>query len=282
MAAVEESNALLTQLTFGKSFDVPPVNLNDPLLLIPGDAHGALYQPIKGVTTEDFTTRQVGGTGVFDAMMQSMSNHLKAEYDSSRITGAEYTKAYIALAQVTMQSAVQFTLGKDQAFWEAQKSQIAAISARVQLEALKVQLVKAQYEALLIEVQYATGKLGLATANMQYLLADSQRQTAQYNLTSILPQQAVAAREQANAAMAQTSDYRADGAQVTGVLGRQKELYGQQIESYKTDSRVKTAKLYSDAWITMKTMDEGLLPPAIFNNDQINNIMTNLRDRNGL
>jgi hypothetical protein len=82
--------------------------------------------------------------------------------------------------------------------------------------------------------------------------------------------------EQMEGQRAQTLDTREDGvtrthtvtnpdgtteSRLTGLLGVQKSLYGQQIYSYRDDSKVKAGKMFSDLWMTMKTLDEGTLPP---------------------
>ena len=115
------------------------VDLNTPEYQFPGTITSALYTPVTRFTNADLTTG-VDGTGVFDAIMKSFAAHLKTEYTSGRITGAEYTKAFTALVESAMGGAIQYLLGKDQAFWAAQNAQIAAITARVGLETSKYQL----------------------------------------------------------------------------------------------------------------------------------------------
>jgi hypothetical protein len=54
------------------------------------------------------------------------------------------------------------------------------------------------------------------------------------------------------------SDYgysRTDGALIVGSIGKQKALYDQQITSYKRDAEHKATKLFTDTWITQKTLD---------------------------
>ena len=94
--------------------------------------------------------------------------------------------------------------------------------------------------------------------------------------------QAVLVKEQGEAQRAQTLDTRSDGATVVGLLGKQKALYDQQITSYKRDAEVKAGKLWVDAWITMKTIDEGLLPPNQFTNTEVNEVLAALKTNNML
>ena len=81
---------------------------------------------------------------------------------------------------------------------------------------------------------------------------------------------------------AQTMDTRTNGVAIRGSVGKQKDLYTQQITSYQRDAEVKAAKLFTDAWITQKTIDEGLLPPGAFRNDSINVILRNIKANNDI
>lgn len=270
-----EANALLISLTSGDDFVIPDIDLSGPEYQIPGDGTGPAYDPIEPLTEAKLTTRVVGGTGMFDGLMVTFSAHLKAEFEKGRITGSDYTKAYIALTESALSGAVQYLLGKDQAFWQAQLAQAQAITAKVQLATAKVQMAAVQIEAMNAKAGYALTKLKLSTESVTYC-------TAQYNLTNMLPQQLEVLKEQTEAQRAQTLDTRVDGTAIVGLLGKQKALYTQQITSYQRDAEVKTAKLFTDAWITQKTMDEGLLPPTGFTNASLDTILTKLKLNNEL
>lgn len=277
-----EANALLESLTAGKNFDIPIIDLDDPVFDFPGDGTGGMYQEIAPITVEQLTERAVGGNGVFDALMTTYSLHIREEYDKGRITGNDYTKAYIALAENAMSQAVAFLLGKDQAFWQAQMAQVQAFTARVQLETAKVALASEQIDANTKEADYALTKARLATESENYCIS-------KFNLEHLLPQQEInliaqgkLIAEQTEVQRAQTVDTRTDGALVVGTVGLQKRLYEQQIDSYKRDSEVKASKLFTDAWITQKTLDEGLVPPNGFTNASIDTILTALKVNNDL
>jgi hypothetical protein len=151
-------------------------------------------------------------------------------------------------------------LQKDQAYWQALTAQMNLINGRVSLAIAKTQLANVQIEANTAKVNYALTKAKIATENAGY----------------------ISVSEQGEAQRAQTSDVRSDGAPVVGVLGKQKSLYTQQIESYKRDAEVKAGKLWIDAWITMKTIDEGLLPPDQFTNTEINEVLVALKANNAI
>lgn len=274
-SAEVEANRLLEELTKGDDFTLPDIDMSGPEWDIPGGDGSPIFGAITKVTNESLTTREVGGSGTFDALMESAHNHLKAEFKANRITGGEYTKAYIAMMESCMSNAVQFLLGRDQAYWAAALAQIQAVTARVTLATSKAQFVLAKLQALSAKSEYALTKMKIATESETYC-------AALFNADQMLPQQLKLLTEQTEAQRAQTLDTRTDGAVVKGSVGKQKELYSQQITSYQRDAEVKASKLFTDAWITQKTIDEGLNPPNGFTNASIDTILTKLKSNNGL
>lgn len=197
-----------------------------------------LYAPVKTVDVTTLTSGATDGTGIFDKLMQGVAAQLQGEFEAGRITGGDYTKAYIELTQAALANSVQFALGSQQAFWSAQTAQIQAMTGMIQVE------------------------------------------TARYTYQNILPMQASLVTEQANAQRGQTSDTRLDGTSIAGVMGTQKSLYGQQIISYQRDAECKAAKFFTDAWITQKTIDDGLVPPNGFTNTTVNTVLNKIMQAN--
>lgn len=326
-----DANTLLASLLQGKSFDLPDVDLSGDLYKVP-DGTGELYVPPSKLTNADLTTGQVDGTGVFDTLMTSIAAHLKKEYEANRITGNEYTKAYTGIVGGALATAVQYLLGKDQAYWQAILSQqqaraaeIATVTARVQLETAKAQLATTRLQALTAEAEYGLTKIRIANEDAQYCLTQAQtsgveldntaktytntnllpsqkalleaqvvgqttqntglgidNQTKTYTLSNIMPSQNNLLKEQIEVQRAQTLDTRVDGQQVRGSVGKQKDLYTQQITSYERDAEVKAAKMFVDAWITQKTIDEGLTAPNGFTNASLDTILSKLKANNDL
>lgn len=274
-SAEVEANRLLEELTKGDDFTLPDIDMSGPEWDIPGGDDSPIFGAITKVTNESLTTREVGGSGTFDALMESAHNHLKAEFKANRITGGEYTKAYIAMMESCMSNAVQFLLGRDQAYWAAALAQIQAVTARVTLATSKAQYVLAKIQALSAKSEYALTKMKIATESENYC-------AALFNVEKILPAQERLIQEQYEVQRAQTQETRSDALPILGSIGKQKELYSQQITSYQRDAEVKAAKLFTDAWITQKTIDEGLNPPNGFTNASIDTILTKLKSNNGL
>ncbi len=274
-SAEVEANRLLDELTKGDDFTLPNVDMSGPEWDIPGGDSSPIFGAITKITNESLTTREVGGSGTFDALMESAHNHLKAEYKANRITGGEYTKAYIATMEACMNNAVQFLLGRDQAYWAAAMAQIQAVTARVGLATAKAQFVLAKAQALSTKSEYALTKLKLSNEGQNYC-------AAKFNVDEILPAQERLLQEQYEVQRAQTMETRSDSLPIKGSIGKQKELYDQQITSYQRDAEVKASKLFTDAWITQKTIDEGLNPPNGFTNASIDTILSKLKSNNGL
>jgi hypothetical protein len=275
--AETEANTLMTSLTAGTDFSVPAVDFDDPNFQIPEAVVGVDPEPLSNA---DLTTGVLNGTGTFDVLMTGIRAHLQNEFEKGRITGDQYAKATIELTAGAMGNAVQFLLGRDQAYWQSKKAQydariaqVQVVPARVQLEVAKAELQKHRYEALTHQANYALTKLKLSTESVQFCIAE-------FNLQNILPAQLNLLNEQREAARAQTLNTRSDGTTVIGLIGKQKDLYSQQITSYKRDAEVKAAKLFTDAWITQKTIDEGLLAPNGFINSSLDQVLQTLKQNN--
>ena len=299
------ANTLLSSLTAGVNFSVPDINLDDPIFAQPGDT-GQLYEAIEPLNFNALTTGVVGGTGVFDKLMVSLVNHLKIEFAANRISGAEYTKAYVGVITAALQTSEQFLLAKDQAYWsallvqsQARAAEAEIAKARIELEIARVTLVRAQFEAATTEVNYSLTKMKLSTEDITYdnLVKSGTNLTKQganmdvqtdnltkqgvgidYTNTFMLPEQKKLLVEQTEVQRSQTMDKRMDGTtNVTGLVGKQKDLYAQQIVSYQRDAEVKAAKIWADAYTTQLTILGGANAPDQFKEGAIQNIMTKIR-----
>lgn len=291
------ANAVMTELLLNEPLEMPVIDLDDPAFKPPTMENNPLYLPIAKVGIDALTTRVVNGDGVFDGIMQALNAHLKEEYAKGRITGAEYSKTYIALTDSAMNQGVALLLGQEQSYWAAVNAQMQAITARVQLDIsramLGVQLTELQNK----RAEFALTKLRLANEDQQYCISkytlenmlplqkagqEYQNQVAQWNLENMLPEQKKLVTEQMEAARAQTSDARTDGLPVAGSIGKQKSLYDQQITSYKRSAELGAARVWADAWLAHKAIDEGIDTPAAFNATTVSAVMDTLKLNNQL
>lgn len=298
------ADALMDSLLTGETFTVPTVDLNDPAFNFPSIVGNPLYNAVSELTNEDLTTRTVGGSGTYDAIMASQAAHLKDEFNQGRITGAEYTKAYIALAQAAAGQAIQFLLGKDQAYWASVIAQGQALTARVQLETAKAQLAIALIEVNNQRATFALNKIRLATEDAQYgvvkytlstklpaevamitsqkLNVEKTTEVAAYNLTSLMPAQLTLIKEQGEVQRAQTLDTRSDAHAVSGSVKSQKDLYAQQVISYQRSSQINAAKVWVDSWVADSALQDSPTVPTGFTSTNIGSVLTTLKTTNNL
>lgn len=103
-----------------------------------------------------------------------------------------------------------------------------------------------------------------------------------FNIDFVLPVQLDLVKEQREAERSKTLNTRTDGGTIVGSVGKQKDLYTQQIDSFIKDAQFKTSKMYLDGWITQKTLDEGLVAPTELTNITINSVLAANRTANNL
>lgn len=254
------AKGILTNITAGTDFTLPEIDLTDPKWDMPESLDAALKEAIEPLSIEQLTEKKVNGTGAIDVIMSCVSAHLKDEFERGRLTGAEYSKAYVALTTAAMQTGLQFLMQRDQIKWAGITAQIQAMTAKLGLETAKAQYIAAKAAAMTAEAQYANQVMDLAIKDAAYCTQ----------------------QEQHEAARAQTMDTRSDGTVVRGSIGKQKELYSQQITSYQRSAETNAAKIFSDAWIAHKSIDEGIDAPAAFNAATISSVLTAIKTNNGL
>ena len=287
--AKEVAQDTFSVLSNDVNITLPEVDLNQGFD-VPSEKGNTLYNDVPTISVNDLTTKDVDGNGVFDILMKSVNNHLKDEFRKNRITGEEYTKAYIETTTAALSTATQFLLAKDTTYYQAilarsqaRSAEIEAVASKVNLETLKNQLALSHYQALTAKSEYVLSKMKLATESADYCTKQAQADQIEYQTNNILPQQKLLLQEQAEVQRAQTSDTRFDGTtNVTGSIGKQKDLYEQQITSYKRDAEYKAGKMYLDAWITQKTLDEGLIAPDQLTNTNIDQVLSAVRNNNNL
>lgn len=238
---------LLSSVTEGLDFSVPSVDFDSSAFEIPESLAEALKKTPEQLTIGTLTECTIDGNGCFDKVMTALKAHLTCEYEAGRITGAEYTKAYIASIQGALQFSVQYLLGKDNAYFTSLGSQAQALRANIEAYTAKVQLAIAQAQANLNKAQYAGAVLQLAAVEKQKELVEAQ--------TEVQKQQKDLLVEQTEQAHSQISDTQLDGiTPVTGYTGNQNKLLKQQVEAFKHDAIVKGSKIFTDSFATQLSM----------------------------
>lgn len=249
---------VLEALTKGLDFSVPNVDFDDASLQVPKDLLAALQKAPTSVSRESITNidenlykssnkHTIEGTGSFDTFMSAYMKHLEREFVEKRIQGADYASVYTQLISKAMDQAIQFELSKEQSYWQAITSQLAAIQGAWAVYKAKVELAIAKAQALTNKAQYAqvVAQLGIADANYGNALAQRDQILAQTAKT----------REEIN------------------YVVKQEALVVQQSASMKRRDEYNAIKLQADAFTIQKSIDEGTVAPNTFTNNQIDTTM---------
>lgn len=239
------------------------------------------------INTADLTTQVIDGTGVFDALMHTVKLHLQEEFDSSRISGSDYTTAYIQLMGTAMQVAVQYAVSKPES--DAKIAEMVAtlphIIANAESTALKTeQEIQLLWEQTMTERANTQDTIfsnyGSTTSIPVAGLVDKQK-TVYQNQVDKGEQELQLLWEKTMTERANTQDtiigsYGAsNGIPVLGVIGKQKALYQNQADGYIKDAKVKAAKLFADAaMLQLNTNDTYNTSTNGFSDTNINAVMS--------
>lgn len=155
---------------------------------------------------------------------------------------------------------------------EAYTAQVNAFTARVLYANSKLQLTKTLQEINLSEAQQAVTEANFDAAFVQThnLLPDGSTPTGHTSREFLLKDSALVTATkqqdlltaQTNVQRAQTYDTNTDLTTVGGVIGIQKSLYTQQIQSYKDDGQNKGVKCLADLWTSAKALDDATPSPG--------------------
>lgn len=254
------------------NFVVPSVDLSG--YNVPDFVTNPVVEP-EEITIDSLTDTFVDGSGAFDKLMTSVSNHLQNQVDEGNLEKDQFAKVYSEVMIQAMNIAVQFVLGKATSNYQNQlikkqieQQEIQNQTTKIQLEISKLNASIAVFNAENASAQFALTKQQLAVSNADYFIKAQQIETER----------------------AKTVDTLSDGTTaVAGIVGKEKllkdaqiNLYTEQSASYVTDREVKVAKIISESYTINKSQDPGLEAPSNFTNAEIDEVLNILRSNNNL
>lgn len=83
----------------------------------------------------------VSGDGIFDTLMETATQHLKAQFEGNRFREEDYATAYVQIYQATLQAALQIWLQKGVA-----EKQLELLAKQIESETNKAALYRRQIE----------------------------------------------------------------------------------------------------------------------------------------
>jgi hypothetical protein len=118
----------------------------------------------------------VTGDGYFDDVMETINTHLKAQFNAGRITGDNYAKSYVALAQNALNQTIQFGLTKRSAELRAdglnedvlKKQEDYAVQTGTDVRQAKIETALAQRDKVENEALYIAEQKTQLTASVGY------------------------------------------------------------------------------------------------------------------
>lgn len=136
------------------------------------------------IANTDLTTQIVGGTGLFDELMDSVSSQLSSQYDKGSITGSDFATVYLGSMQSVLQQSVAFLLSKEKAGLEAdliaQQILVAeqeVLNAQKQNELLDQQILNMQQEVLLNTAKVANTEADTINTTAKKVVIDNEALT---------------------------------------------------------------------------------------------------------
>lgn len=177
------------------------------------------------ITIDQVVSGSIDGTGSFDQLMNAVDLRLKEQFTKGRITTSDYASVYLSAMQTAISQAMQFTLTSQQA-------------------ANQAELVDAQI--LLTQAQIDKVNADIALTNAQLTLTNKQIEKTETE-KSVLTQKLFTEE-------AQIKDV-VDGNTVTGLIGKQKDLYTRQADGFLREAEVRGASVFKDLWTVARSTD---------------------------
>ena len=241
------ANTIFAAMTAGVDLTLPALDLSGAIYQPPTTVDNPLYTAPVALTTADLTTGAIDGNGVFDVLMQSLNAHFEAQHKKGRITGADYAQAYIGATTGALGTAVQFLLGRDQAYWQAQLAQMQArvaeanvAAAALQVEATRAEVINARANALTSQTQYALTKMKLTTEAISIEQLEAVVAKTEYETLNLLPKEGVRLDKQIEIA---TSEISKSVAQVDQLLYQTTNILPSQNAGLTKDNAIKDYQL---------------------------------------
>jgi hypothetical protein len=190
------------------------------------------------IEIRDFTGGELEGAGLFDELMRTVSSHLKNEYDTGRIAGAEYSTVYLGSMNGAMQTSSQFILSMER--------------TNKEIELMDEQILQAKKQNELLDLQKEQLVIGNATAtyNLDFMLPKQyEKLTSEVAMTA---QQVLLIQEQVSTQQKQQLQITAQIA----LTGKQEDLVDEQIIGATFQYTEPTAGLlYAQYTKAMKEVD---------------------------
>ena len=216
----------------------------------------------------------------------------KGFYDAWAVKAqTELTKHNIALIQMQqLNQQTEFAAAKMRVMVDKEQYVTAVVQRDLvvpkQLEAQDSQIAVNTKQLDVLTAQIAGQEAQTALTTEQTATQAVQTSLSEYQLSYVLPAQVAGQEAQTAHTEAQTlmvnSQRTLSLPKQIQVQDSQIALYNQQVTSYQRDAELKAAKVFTDTWVALSTVNGADDIPAQYNLTNLNQILTILRAKNDL
>lgn len=232
----------------------------------------------------------VSDDGIFPVLFKTVSDSLKEIADNGYITNDAIADVLARVTPNILEQSLNFALQSQRATYDTYTAKLNAQNMALQQLLLSEQVGAARAQAVNLAIQCeisrhneVIAKHGETTALNQSIASGYSAEQEQYNLQYILPARKLLLDEQAEQAHAATANTRINGSPVTGSVGKQIELFDQQIASYKNADLVKFMQnVHINTWTVRKSTDSGVAVPEALSDTNFNEAAKSLADSLGI
>jgi hypothetical protein len=247
------------------------------------------------ITIATLTGGEREGAGAFEEIMRGVKSHLVEEFNSGRITGADYTQAYISSLTMSMSTASMYLLQHKIANQQVLVLDEQITQAKLNQTLTQGQIDKVASDKLLVDTQKLKIDADTALTSQQLQIAIKQEAKLDSDILNsakdleLKDKQLILTDAQTTMISAQTANEPLKGDQllastlktnsekdvltqrlvseeaqtkdtvngqaVGGILGKQMNLFTNQAEGYIRDAEQKAAKIMNDTFITRVSTD---------------------------
>jgi hypothetical protein len=240
-----------------------------------------------GTVSKAIPTKPVWeGSGVLDVLIKAVNENINIQYETNRITGADYANVYIASLDTCIKEAINFLLQKEaidadtklkNAEIALKNAEIALKTAELPLKTAELAIRNAEVGAIQAEVLLKTKELELKDAEITLKEKELDLKDAEIELKTF---QKLGVEADAALKNAQAVSYPSQAAADLEVKAAQVELYDKQKAGFDDNRRQKLFEATINSWAL--AYSSGILDttkvPAFINDTDMTTLFTTIKN----
>jgi len=227
------------------------------------------------ITVATITDGIIGGSGVFDKLMEATNSHILREFESNRITATDYATVYLGAIQSALSTSLQFVLQEQQSEAQADllkqqklnliddlitnEKQRDNIVAKTNISDAELLNVPKQGAILTSQNNNLIAERNVINVQDDKILAEI---ATMFKQRTLLDKNILKAQSEIDLLNKKISTENGQTADINGgVIGAQIALYKKQKDGFDRDSEQKAAKIMADIYSVQRSTDEAAALP---------------------